>query len=110
MAKGTADVQYSHMHPPCTPPGMMSRNRELFHSDMPEKQPPELQIEIQIEQKVTQRIPLDIQTGSVTSKVPRCNKEDKRIQSGGPLEHPKEPPWRLPIVFLVVWALKAASK
>ena len=39
----------------------MSRNRELFHSDMPEKQPPELQIEVQIEQKVTQRIPLDIQ-------------------------------------------------
>ena len=61
MAKGTADVQYSHMHPPCTPPGMMSRNRELFHSDMQEKQPPELQIEVQIEQKVTQRIPLDIQ-------------------------------------------------
>ena len=61
MTKVTADVQYSHMHPPCTPPGIMSRNRELFHSDMQEKQPPELQIEVRMKQKVTLRIPLGTQ-------------------------------------------------
>ena len=48
--------------------------------------------------------------GDVTAKVADCSKEDKRMQSWGPLEHPEEPPKRLQIVCLVIWALKAALK
>ena len=89
----------------------MSRNRELLHSDMPEKQPPELQIQAQRKQKVTQRTPCGhTERGNVTAKVADCSKEDKRMQIWGPLEHPEELPKSLPIVFLVIWALKAASK